>query len=238
MEKLTDKSLATLCKAELSFFRLIIEKSTDKSSLLYFYRTIYIKFSPDTASHSFSSSFPSFESLPFATLVRTSRVHVNFGAKLGICSMGWVWSMGFHVRGLALRCGQVRCLILQPIQNWAHLPTHQVQNQYLFIIPFFFFQWTSPRKLKSNPQILRRRFHSKSRSEKRRRATESQFPKGQGKANFSFFPSFLIPSDQCQREQIRSRCRNCGRLTGVSSPSPRCTRRGRGVSAVNSIRSA
>jgi hypothetical protein len=138
VEKLTDKSLATLCKAELSFFRLIIEKSTDKSSLLYFYRTIYIKFSPDTASHSFSSSFPSFESLPFATLVRTSRVHVNFGAKLGICSMGWVWSMGFHVRGLALRCGQVRCLILQPIQNWAHLPTHQVQNQYLFIIPFFF----------------------------------------------------------------------------------------------------
>lgn len=113
--------------------------------------------------------------------------------------------------------------------EWAHLPTHQVQNQYLFIIPFFFFQWTSPRKLKSNPQILRRRFHSKSRSEKRRRATESQFPKGQGKANFSFFPSFLIPSDQCQREQIRSRCRNCGRLTGVSSPSPRCTRRGRGV---------
>jgi hypothetical protein len=143
-----------------------VKKSTDKSFLL----SLYKKFSPHTASHSFSS----FESLPFAKLVRTSRVHVNFGAKLGICSMGWVWSMGFHVRGLALRCGQVRCLILQPIQNWAHLPTHQVQNQYLFIILFSFFQWTSPRKLKSNPQILRRRSHSKSRSEKRRKATESQ----------------------------------------------------------------
>lgn len=85
---------------------LIVKKSTDKSFLL----SLYKKFSPHTASHSFSS----FESLPFAKLVRTSRVHVNFGAKLGICSMGWVWGMGFTLGALYCVVGKLGALFCSP----------------------------------------------------------------------------------------------------------------------------
>ena len=50
-----NRTLATLRKAELGFLGLIVEKSTDKSSLLSLYRTVHEIFT------SYGSSFNSFE---------------------------------------------------------------------------------------------------------------------------------------------------------------------------------
>lgn len=133
---------------------------------------------------------------------------------------------GLHVRGLVLRCGQVRCLILQPIQNGPIF--RPIRSKTSIFLSSFFLSFNG--RLRENSNRIPKSFAGDPTPNLDRKSVEKQRnPKGTSKAIFSFFPSFLIPSDQYQREQIRSRCRNCGRLTGVSSPSPRCTRRGRGV---------
>ena len=86
-----NRTLATLRKAELGFLGLIVEKSTDKSSLLSLYRTVHEIFTSYGSSfNSFEviGSFSSFENLfpystPFRRVTRTNSVTFSFIWNLG-----------------------------------------------------------------------------------------------------------------------------------------------------------